>query len=375
MADSDNPSVPEAKAGRPPTATAAEAPTPADPPRGGEGGRGARWRRRRPAGTDPADGDPPRPRSWRDGAGRWRRGKAVVIAALALSAMMLLHSRIPNAIGNIGSLVQTFLPWFGLLVPVLLVCALFSRSITAVAAVTVSALVWMNLFAGLLVDKTGEGGALTVVSHNVDAENPDPTATARQLMETDADLIALQEMPRGELAQYAATLGEEYSYAAVEGTVGLWSRYPLTDTEPVDLGLGWNRALRTTATVPEFGDMAIYVAHLPSVRVQFRAGFTAGQRDDSANRLARAIADDPHERAILLGDLNGTMNDRSLAPLTSQLRSTQGAAGAGFGFTFPAEFPVTRIDHILVREVEPVSSWSLPVTGSDHRPVAARLDP
>ena len=76
---------------------------------------------------------------------------------------------------------------------------------------------------------------------------------------------------------------------------------------------------------------------------------------------------------MLLGDLNGTMDDRAFAGLTSQLRSAQDAAGDGFGFSWPATFPVARIDQILVRGVEPESSWVLPATGSDHRPVAAGI--
>ena len=47
--------------------------------------------------------------------------------------------------------------------------------------------------------------------------------------------------------------------------------------------------------------------------------------------------------------------------------------GAGFGFTWPAKFPVVRIDQILVRGVEPESSWVLPANGSDHLPVTARI--
>jgi vancomycin resistance protein VanJ len=76
---------------------------------------------------------------------------------------------------------------------------------------------------------------------------------------------------------------------------------------------------------------------------------------------------------VLLGDLNGTMDDRAFADITSQMRSVQDAAGDGFGFSWPANFPVARIDQILVRGVEPESSWVLPATGSDHRPVAAGI--
>lgn len=316
--------------------------------------------------------DEKRPR-WADPVGRWRRGLVLAGVALVGGGLMLLHSKVPNTVGNLGSLLQTFLPWMGLLVPLVLAGALLRRSVTALAAVLVPALAWANLFGGALVDKTGSGGELMVVSHNVDAENPDPAATATQLADSGADLLALQEIPHGQQEIYESELAGEYPYHSVEGTVGLWSRYPLSESEEVDIGMGWPRAMRATVEVPS-GDLAAYVAHLPSVRVQFRAGFTAGQRDDAAERLGLAVAAEEVNRVVLLGDLNGTMNDRALAPITSQMRSTQGAAGAGFGFSFPASFPMTRIDQILVRDLEPVASWTLPNTGSDHLPVAARVD-
>ncbi|CAM5619542.1 hypothetical protein STENM327S_05544 [Streptomyces tendae] len=63
---------------------------------------------------------------------------------------------------------------------------------------------------------------------------------------------------------------------------------------------------------------------------------------------------------MLLGDLNGTLDDRALSGITSQLHSAQDAAGDGFGFTWPAKFPVARIDQILVRGMEPTGSWGCP---------------
>jgi len=112
---------------------------------------------------------------------------------------------------------------------------------------------------------------------------------------------------------------------------------------------------------------------MPSVRVKVDSGFTASRRDESADALGAAIADEQIGKVVLLGDLNGTMNDRALNAITSQMRSTQGAAGSGFGFSWPAAFPMARIDQIMVRDIEPVSSWSLPATGSDHLPIAARV--
>ena len=65
-----------------------------------------------------------------------------------------------------------------------------------------------------------------------------------------------------------------------------------------------------------------------------------------------AIAHEPLKNVVLLGDLNGTMNDRALNAVTSQMRSTQGAAGNGFGFSWPASFPMAR-RATLVEELQP----------------------
>ncbi|WP_079173281.1 endonuclease/exonuclease/phosphatase family protein [Streptomyces monashensis] len=309
---------------------------------------------------------------WRGDPRVWRRGIVLAVLALLLALVMLLHSHVPNQVGNLGSLTETFLPWLGLAIPLLLVCAVLRRSATALLALLLPVLVWLNLFGGLIVDRTGSGGNLMVATHNVNAENPDPTGTATAVAASGADVLALEEVPNTAVPVYEKALAPTYKHHAVVGTVGLWSKYPMTDVQAVDIKLGWKRAMRATVTTPE-GPIAVYVAHMPSVRVKVEAGFTARQRDTSADALGEAIAAEPLKRVILLGDLNGTMNDRSLNAVTSQMRSTQGAAGSGFGFSWPASFPMARIDQIMVKGIQPTSSWTLPRTGSDHLPVAARV--
>lgn len=311
--------------------------------------------------------------NWRSDPRIWRRGLVVAALALILALVFLIHARIPNSVGNLGSLTETFLPWLGTLIPVLFVLALLRRSATALIAVVVPAVVWVSTFGGLVTDKAGTGGDLTVATHNVNADNPDPSGTARDVASSGADVLALEELTEREVPVYEKALAATYRYHSVQGTVGLWSKYPLSGARPVDIKLGWTRAMRVTVGTPD-GEVAVYVAHLPSVRVKLEAGFTARQRDKSANALGEAIADERLRRVVLLGDLNGTMNDRALNGVTSQMRSTQGAAGHGFGFSWPASFPMARIDQIMVRDVEPESSWTLPRTGSDHLPIAARVE-
>ncbi|MBC9726047.1 endonuclease/exonuclease/phosphatase family protein [Streptomyces sp. TRM68367] len=308
---------------------------------------------------------------WR-GPRTWRRGIVTAVVAILLAVVMLVHSRIPNAYGNLGSLTETFLPWLGVLVPFLLLIGLLRRSATALIAVVLPAVVWLNLFGGLIWDKTAGGGDLTVATHNVNAENADPAGTARDVAASGADILALEELTAAAVPTYERALESAYPHHKVVGTVGLWSKYPMTDVRPVDINLGWERAMRATVATPE-GPVAVYVAHLPSVRVKLEAGFTARQRDESADALGEAIVHEKLPRKILLGDLNGTLNDRALGGVSAQLRSTQGAAGSGFGFSWPASFPMARIDQILVSGVEPESSWTLPRTGSDHLPIAARV--
>ncbi|MFI1105807.1 endonuclease/exonuclease/phosphatase family protein [Streptomyces melanogenes] len=318
--------------------------------------------------------------------GIWRRGPILTALALLLGLLLLLHAQITDRAG-LGSLVETFLPWFGLFVPLLLAPALWRRSASAVLALLLPAVVWINLFGGLLSDKSHSGGDLTVVSHNVDADNPDPAGTARRLAASGADVLALEEVTAQAKPLYERELATAYPYHTVQGTVGLWSTLPLSDTRPVDIKMDagplgdtkpldvkmtYNRALRATVATRQ-GPLAVYVAHLGSVRVLPSTGFWTESRNRGATALAQALAAEHNERVVLLGDLNGTTDDRAFDAITSRLRSAQDVAGDGFGFSWPARFPVARIDQILVRGVKPTSSWVLPATGSDHRPVAAAI--
>ena len=274
-----------------------------------------------------------------------------------------------------------------LFVPVLLAGALWRRSASAVLALLLPVTAWLSLFGGLLGDRSHPGGDLTVVSHNVRADNPDPAGTARDLTASGADVLALEEISDQARGTYERALAKAYPYHTVMGTVGLWSRLPLSDVRPVDIETDYgplaatkpaaarmagNRALRATVATAH-GPLAVYVAHLGSVRVMPAKGFWTGSRDRNAEALARAVAAEKNTRMVLLGDFNGTTDDRVFADLTARLRSVQIAAGDGFGFTWPARFPVARIDQILVRGVQPRSAWLLPPTSSDHLPVAARI--
>ena len=336
--------------------------------------RWVRWRRRWTVRDDGL-------RSWPG----WARGRVSAGLAVLVGLLLIGHSVVPNAGAGVGSLLETFLPWLGLAVPVLLILALWRRSATGLLAVLVPAVAWLGLFGGFLLPghlpghlpdhlpDHGVAADLTAVTHNVSDENADPAATARALNRVRPDLVALAELTPAARPAYLRGLGSDHPHYAMFGTVGLWSRYPIADARqldirPVGIPVGWDRGLRATVRLPT-GDVAVYVAHLPSVRLRPGSGFDSTWRDESARLLGAAMAAEPLRTIILLGDFNSTVDDRGLGPVTARMDST----GSGFAFSWPAVFPVARVDQIMTRSATITELWSLPATGSDHLPIAARI--
>lgn len=292
-------------------------------------------------------------------------------AAVVVMALLRFHAHVPNA-GNVGSLLETFLPWLGLAAVPLGVIALVRRAPLAIGAVAALAALWMSMFATTLWPKGSSGGDLLVITHNINANNTETQKTADALLAANADLVAIEEFSGASGQILRDVFARRFPYDVITGTVGLWSRFPISSSEPLDLGLSWARAMRAVVETDR-GQVAVYVVHLASVRVGV-LGFSSSQRDLAIKLLARRVQADPIQRVIVMGDFNGSSYDRALTPLLDQVRSAQRLAGTGFGFSWPAGFPMARIDQILVRGLRPTSAWVMDRTGSDHRPVAARLD-
>ncbi|MFB7828644.1 endonuclease/exonuclease/phosphatase family protein [Streptomyces hydrogenans] len=331
---------------------------------GREGTSGATgWRRLLRRGTGGAGGT---------GGGR-RRGTVLAGLGVVTAGLLALHRFVPNTPGRLGSLVESFLFWLGPFTALLLVCAALRRARTALLVLLVPTVAWAAAFGPSLLPAPSPGPReLTVVQHNVADDNADPAGTARALADSGADLIALQELVDPALDTYRRTLAPRYPYHSVQGTVGLWSRHPLTgaralDIRPQGITEPWRRALRAEVRSP-YGTVAAYVVHLPSVRLG-PGGLASARRDESAALLGGILAADPSDRIVLAGDLNGTVDDRGLAPLTSRLVAPE----RGLALSYPAALPLARIDQVLARGAHVPAVRTLPATGSDHLPVLVRV--
>ncbi|WP_329424533.1 endonuclease/exonuclease/phosphatase family protein [Streptosporangium sp. NBC_01495] len=290
--------------------------------------------------------------------------QSIIVTAGALALTLGGHRLLPE-LGGFTPVLESLLPWLGVVVPVLLVGALATRSWQVILAALVPATVWGLMFGPtLLRSPPGGPSDLSVATLNVGATNAD-SADAMRTVSRDRDLVAVQELTVGGPA--AKVLNDRFPYRYRIATVGLWSRFPIAEARKADIGLDWARALRAVVVTPK-GRLTVYVMHLASAR----PGQTA-QRDETLSYARRMVDRDDSEHLLLLGDLNTATTDRKRSGLVPPLSDAQQEAGTGFGFTWPASFPVTRPDHILYRGMVATRAGVERAAGSDHRAAVASL--
>ena len=279
-----------------------------------------------------------------------------------------MHDLVPTTRG-LALIVDTLLPWSWVLIAFLLLVALFRLSLLSIAGVLVPAVVWASMFWPYLRPAGDPGGSdLTVATQNVGAKLPQPSATALNVIEEDPDIATFQEVESlsGQIIQ--DQMDSHYEHAEVQGSVGVWSKWPMSAPEEVDLGLQWIRAFATTIST-DHGDVRFYAVHVPSVRPGQES-----MRNAALRTLSERVEDDPAERVIVAGDFNSASSDRYFEQMTDDLTDSREAVGGGFGFTWPSRLPVTRLDHSLSRGLEPVADEVMDRGTSDHRAVLVAYD-
>ncbi len=285
-----------------------------------------------------------------------------------LTALLLLHHLIPTTRG-LALIVESVLPWTGILVVFLLILGLIRFSVWSVIGVVIPALVWGSMF-GMYLKPANEPDHtdILVATQNVGARLPQPSATALNIIEHKPDIVTLQEIESLSGKIIREQMDKNFKHHTVSDTVGLWSKWPISDTEEIDLGLSWPRAFAATVAT-DHGDVRVYSVHMPSVRPG-----SESLRNAALQTVAQKVSEDLAQRVIVAGDFNSTSTDRYFADLNDSLTDTRRATGGGFGFTWPSQFPVARLDHIMVRGMEPVSDTVLPRGTSDHRAIVAGIN-
>lgn len=297
----------------------------------------------------------PRPPSRRS---RARSGRIIAIIGVVL-LITVICTRVP---GLVGTAAAAALPWCGLALAIVSVFALFLARrvlVLLLVPIVVWGLAMLPCAPGFGAPMTPDATPVEIVSQNVRAHSGGAAASARELAATGADVIALTELDGDSLTAARETLAAEYPHSYAIGTVGVWSRHPIENAEPLTLGLDWKRALRVVVQTPD-ADVAVYVMHAASVRPGHQQ-----DRDTMLTGIADAVATDSAESVVVVGDFNAASADPALSAIRSQLDWVRPTDGT-LGMTWPAALPLTRIDHVFARGVDVLSSTTMRAGNSDH---------
>jgi len=287
-----------------------------------------------------------------------RAGRIIAVAGLAL-LVGIVSTWIP---GVVGTAAAAALPWLGLALVLLVALALvLARRVTLVllAPVLVWTLAMLPSAPGLGAASPPQSTPIEIVSQNVRAHSGGAAASAAELADRSADVIALTELDGDSLEAARETLASSYPYSYAIGTVAVWSRYPIADAQPLTLGLDWKRALRVVVETPD-ADIAVYVMHAASVRPGVQQ-----ERDTMLSGIAAAVSSDPAESIVVVGDFNAASADPALSAVRSQLDWVRPTDGT-LGLTWPAALPLARIDHVFVRGLTVLESTTARFGNSDH---------
>lgn len=213
---------------------------------------------------------------------------------------------------------------------------------------------------------------LKLVSANVQSWGGSLDVTVRRLKALDPDVLCLQEVwMKADLETFKSSF-PEYSFWGDE--------YKLDDRGSFKYGtmLGVRKALGPVqgvsmpwvigATIEHKGGKLLILSVHGEKEQDFSYGAllkTAELQAEQARRILSLIQSFEGE-AVLAGDFNASGSGPGLKVLRSKFYSAFVQAGRGFGLTFPARFPLTRIDHILGTEGVHFKACRTHEVGSDH---------
>lgn len=206
----------------------------------------------------------------------------------------------------------------------------------------------------------------------------DPGRILGVLREIDADVYALQEVEaHDEGADMLSWLGRELGLHSVPGTTlkrgdghfgnGLLSRCPIRDKRLADLS--W-RGREPRGAIAIDIDCAGSVLRVVATHL----GLRPAERRDQVQQLLHLFKERPHDRSVLVGDLNEWfLWGRPLRRLHRHFRETPSLA------TFPSRAPFLALDRIwahpraMLRHLA-VHKTPLARKASDHLPLVATLE-
>jgi vancomycin resistance protein VanJ len=241
---------------------------------------------------------------------------------------------------------------------------------------------------------------LRVMTYSLHAPNEDGFRMIEFIRTVKPDVVVFQEATNDYVRELGPAVASELPYSVTAGTdtdhsgTAIWSRYPLSDAQPIQISPRGNQTIRARLSTGE-RTLWVYAIHL--------ANPTGNTRDENA--VLAMVRYDPTVRDaeldwlidetsgltdpfVIAGDFNTAAGSRPYRSFPATWHDAFGEVGRGFGNTFPAPLheqsrgsrfylpvPVLRIDYILSSEaIRPIRAWTTEIRLSDHLATLADLD-
>ncbi len=234
---------------------------------------------------------------------------------------------------------------------------------------------------------TSAAPPFSVLTFNIETGEHQPDRLARVIRESNADIVAVQELGQTAADYFRDHLNDLYPYQSLYPQAnpyagqGLLSRYPIVDDEywrNLDINDPYGH-LRAELDVRGVS-LTLFSTH-PVPPISFEEGVKIQAHGSAIDRvLSRARAHSGP--VILVGDFNMTDHFDEYQTITRQgyTDAFRAVGEVGFGFTFPTPTrlllpPVIRLDYIFYNDqVRGITARVWPDSGeSDHHPVYAEL--
>jgi endonuclease/exonuclease/phosphatase (EEP) superfamily protein YafD len=233
---------------------------------------------------------------------------------------------------------------------------------------------------------------ISLLTYNMQAEEDLLEPMVEVIRNSDADIIALQEMSGKMAALLDEALADLYPYRALHPMTspyhgrGILSRYPLLDDRAWPEEYPIPVRLQRVEVDVEGTTITLYNMHAPPSVPVFEGPYDVGPRKQQIADLVDMAAQESGA-VLLVGDFNSTDLDENYARITAHFADTFREVGWGLGFTNPdwqhdnprrgpSFMPMyQRIDYVFHNDFfTPIEARVWPSSGgSDHRPLFATL--
>ena len=271
------------------------------------------------------------------------------------------------------------------------------------AALLVFAAVLLNVHVPWARLQSPPAGAtrVRVMTWNLRVMEAGVDAIAREIRAQNPDIVCVEETAsrnaQGMMRDRAPELKKRFPswHMARTGDVAIFSRWPLVQQQVYAQPAPNLRPLLATTWQTPGGPLRVLGAHISTAPARNRYGnrspwslrrvleTTENIRQTAQVRAAQLPAIDSAlidalgagQPFLLAGDFNNPSRGQFYRHLGERMTDSFAAAGWGSGFSFPASWPVMRIDYIwLGSDIAARRSWTVPTSSSDHRALVSDVD-